>query len=137
MPTDESVEHLKTVAEKLLGAPVDALDPIDGGRNSRVYRLTVAPSRFYALKTYFRHVSDSRARMRTEFDSLRFLWENGERQIVQPIAASADDDCAIYQWIDGEKISSHDITEELLDAATAFLSRLAVLNCHPDSHRLP
>jgi hypothetical protein len=136
-PTDESIESLKAIAEKLLGASVEALDPVDGGRNSRVYRLVVAPSRFYAFKTYFRHASDSRSRMRTEFESLTFLWENGERHVPQPVAASDEHDCAVYQWIDGEKILSGGVTEKLLHAATAFLSRLAALKHRPGNHRLP
>jgi hypothetical protein len=136
-PTDESIESLKAVAEKLLGFSAETLDAIDGGRNSRVYRLTVKPSISYAFKTYFRHASDSRARMRTEFDSLTFLWENGERHVPQPVAASEEHDCAVYQWIEGERIPPGGVTEELLHDATAFLSRLAALRHSPGSHRLP
>jgi hypothetical protein len=137
VPIDQSVEGLKAIAESLLRAPVEGIDPIAGGRNSRVYRLAIAPSRNYAFKTYFRHTSDSRHRMRTEFESLKFLWENGERQVPQPIAASDEHDCAIYQWIDGEKISPGGVTPELLAAAAAFLSRLAELKRRPGSEHLP
>jgi len=134
-PTDESIESLKGVAERLLGVGAVALESIDGGRNSRVYKLQ-APSGPYAFKTYFRHASDSRARMETEFESLTFLWQNGERNIPQPIAAAAQPDCAIYQWIDGERVSAGGVSEQHIDTATAFLARLAALKHQPGADRL-
>jgi hypothetical protein len=132
-PTDESVANLKRVAQRLLGVSDLSLETIDGGRNSRVYRLTT-PSGVYALKTYFRHASDSRARMDTEFQALRFLWDNGESAVPEPIAAATDDDCAIYEWIDGDRIS--DPTGEQVRAATSFLSRLRRLKNRPGADRL-
>jgi hypothetical protein len=132
-PTDESVSNLKRVAQKLLGVSDLSLETIDGGLNSRVYRLT-APSGVYALKTYFRHASDSRARTDTEFQALRFLWDNGESAVPEPIAAAPHDDCAIYEWIDGDRIS--DPTEEHVRAATSFLSRLRRLKNRPGADRL-
>lgn len=132
-PTDEFVANLKRVAEKLLGVSDVALESIDGGRNSRVYKL-VTPSGPYAFKTYFRHSSDSRSRMDTEFQALRFLWDNGESAVPEPIASSPDDDCAIYEWIDGEKIA--DPTEEHVLAAAAFLGRLHRLRNRPGADRL-
>jgi hypothetical protein len=124
---------LKSVAEKLLGVADVTLETIDGGRNSRVYRLT-APSGSYAFKTYFRHASDSRARMETEFESLTFLWENGERSIPQSLAAAADQDCALYEWIDGDLPGS--VTGDDIHAASAFLARLHALQHRPGSQRL-
>jgi hypothetical protein len=120
-PTNDSVADLKRIAEKLLGVSDVMLETIDGGRNSRVYRLT-APSGVYAFKTYFRHAADSRARMDTEFQALRFLWDNGESTVPEPIAASEQGDCAIYEWIEGERIAVP--TEEQMSAATSFLTRL-------------
>ncbi len=136
-PTDVSIGSLKAIAEKLLGEPIQSLDSVDGGRNGRVYRVTVANSRHFAFKTYFRHTSDARCRMRTEFESLVFLWENGERQVPQPLLNSDEHDCAVYQWIEGERIPAGGVTDELLNAGTAFLSRLAALGHRPGSRRLP
>jgi hypothetical protein len=132
-PTDESIASFKRVAQKLLGVSEVALEGIDGGRNSRVYRL-IAPGAVYAFKTYFRHASDSRSRMETEFQALRFLWDNGESAVPEPIAASAENDCAIYEWIDGEKVS--DPSDEQIDAATDFLSRLHRLRHRPGADLL-
>jgi len=132
-PTNDSVADLKRVAEKLLGTSGVTLETIDGGRNSRVYRLT-APSGVYAFKTYFRHAADSRARMETEFQALRFLWDNGESVVPEPIAASEDGDCAIYEWIDGDRIPQP--TAEHIDTAIAFVTRLHKLRTRPGADRL-
>jgi hypothetical protein len=126
---------LKGIAEKLLGISAVALESIDGGRNSRVYRLGT-PSGPYAFKTYFRHASDARARMQTEFGSLKFLWENGERSIPRPLAAAGEHDCAVYEWIDGERMLAGEVTEQHIHTATGFLSRVASCRNRPGSEGL-
>jgi phosphotransferase family enzyme len=134
-PTDESIAQLRTVAEKLLGAGAVTLESIDGGRNSRVYRLRAA-SGCYAFKTYFRHASDARARMDTEFGALRFLWDNGERRVPEPIVAGAQYDCAIYEWIEGERAGAGEISECDIHAATDFLIRLREWKDRPGTEHL-
>jgi hypothetical protein len=129
-PTEESIANLSAVAAKLLGGGEATLADIEGGRNSRVYRLTT-PSGVYAFKTYFRHASDSRDRMETEFEGLAFLWQNGERAIPRPVASAAGESCAIYEWIEGPRIASLDVGEADIRSATAFLGRLAALKACP------
>ena len=131
--TSHSIANLKGIAENLLGVSGVALESIDGGRNSRVYRL-IAPSAVYAFKTYFRHASDSRARMDTEFQALRFLWDNGECAVPEPIAAAEGEDCAIYEWIDGDKVDEP--TEDQMREATSFIQRLHRFCKRPGAARL-
>ncbi|HJZ98513.1 MAG TPA: aminoglycoside phosphotransferase family protein [Candidatus Solibacter sp.] len=132
-PTDESIAKWTRVAERLLGVEGVTLENIDGGRNSRVYHLT-GPSGEYCFKTYFRHASDARDRMDTEYSALRFLWDNGESCVPEPVAASAADDCAIYEWIDGERIEEPTAAE--ITAATKFIARLHRLKNRPGADRL-
>jgi len=131
--TNGRVEALKSIATQLLSAEVEALEEIGGGRNSRVYRLNVQPSHSYALKAYFRHASDKRARMRTEFDSLGFLWGCGVRNIPKPVIASPEYDFAIYEWVEGRRIGAQDVTDVTIHAATSFLCHLAGLCNQPGS----
>ena len=105
---------------------VVALEEAGGGRNSRVYRLTLESQACYALKVYFRHASDDRARMDTEFASLAFLWENGVRNVPRPVAASQEDGLAIYAWIEGRKIGPQEVTAEAIEAAICAAGRGAV-----------
>jgi hypothetical protein len=115
---------------------VVALEEAGGGRNSRVFRLTLESQACYALKVYFRHASDDRARMDTEFASLAFLWENGVRNVPRPVAASQEDGLAIYAWIEGRKIGPQEVTAEAIEAAIGFVGRLADLRGRPGSRSL-
>ena len=115
-------EEVQCAAVRLLGSGVSAIERLGGGRNSRVYRLTGTDERFYVLKIYFRHPSDSRDRLWTEFNSLRFLWENRLYDIPQPLSVDWEQACALYEYIEGQKICA--LTEREIDIATNFLGRL-------------
>ncbi len=133
--TDAEVERLKDAVGALLSLRVDSLEAAGGGRNSRVYRLT-AGAGAYAVKVYFRHASDNRARMETEFGSLSFLWKNGIRSIPRPLAASPIGGFAIYEWIDGQPIAPEGVSDTTIDTAAGFLVRLAELRDRPGSASL-
>ena len=115
---------MKSVLSGLLNRPVTSIERIGGGRNSRVYRLTCSSSSQYAAKLYFRHSLDDRDRLEVEFSGLQFLWENGVRRIPRPIAADREYGCAIYEYIEGKKLSSQEVTDSDIDDAVQFLARL-------------
>jgi thiamine kinase-like enzyme len=135
-PVDIQIETLKTAASNLLSAPVTALEEVGGGRNSRVYRMRVEPHQSYALKVYFRHASETRARMETEFSSLEFLWNGGVRNIPQPVASSPEHGFAIYGWIEGRRLAAPHVTATSIQAAADFLRRVAELRAQPGSEHL-
>ena len=58
-----------------LGA-VLSLEPLDGGKNNRVYRLETE-SGPVLLKSYFRHPDDPRDRLGTEVAFANFAWKHG------------------------------------------------------------
>jgi hypothetical protein len=130
-PPDEYVEKLKEIAAELLPAQVENIEPVGGGRNSQVFRLRTAPAHSYALKVYFRHASDSRKRMETEYTSLAMLHTHGVRCVPLPVSASQEHGCAIYEWIEGGRIGPDSATPEAVDAATSFVARLADLRLQP------
>lgn len=129
-------ELMRRVAARLVSGDVPIIEPVGGGRNSQVYRLVGADSRIHALKAYFRDTSGDRDRLRTEFSSLCFLWENGIRDIPQPLAADWDQGCALYEYIEGQKIAVHAVTGAEVDAAVLFLTRLKDLRGRPGSRDL-
>jgi len=114
----------KQSAARLLNGDVTSIGPIGSGRNSQVYRLIGPDSQAYALKIYFRHTSDKRDRLKTEFFSLNFLWKNGVRSIPQPLTADYEEGCALYEYIDGQQIAMDSITNEEIDGAIQFLANL-------------
>lgn len=127
------MEALERVAARLLNSRVISIKPIGGGRNSQVYRLIGVDSQVYALKAYFRHASDNRDRLRTEFSSLCFLWENGIRDIPRPLVADWEQGCALYEYIDGQKIATDAITDAEIDTAALFLVHLKDLRGRAES----
>lgn len=137
-PVEVRMEAMKHVATRLLSGPVSSIEPIGSGRNSQVYRLTDSNSQTYALKAYFRHASDKRDRLRTEFSSLQFLWESGVRDVPQPLVADWKAGCALYEYIDGHKIASDAISDADIDVAVRFLACLKGLKGRDGSdHLLP
>jgi hypothetical protein len=119
----------------LLSARVTSLEEVGGGRNSRVYRLR-ADAGSYALKAYFRHPSENRARLETEFSSLEFLWNGGVRNIPRPVVSNPEHGFAIYSWIEGRRLAAPDVTAASVQAAADFLCRVAELRSGPGSERL-
>jgi thiamine kinase-like enzyme len=121
----------------LLEHDVASIERIGGGRNSQVYRVTYENCEQYAAKFYFRHGLDARNRLKVEFSSLQFLWENGIRYTPQPIIADMERGWAVYEYIEGEKISSSEITDSDIDYAVQFLARLRKLKTVSGSEYLP
>jgi len=128
--TSSETIDLAQAAANLLSTSAVTLERVGGGRNSQVYRLT-ANHASYALKAYF---SDTRNRLRTEFQALTFLWDNGIRNIPQALASSLEHSFAIYRWIEGNRPEP---TPELISAAVDFISQLNQLRGRPgaDAHR--
>lgn len=136
-PVEPHLDAIKRAAAGLLSAPLNSLKEVGGGRNSRVYRLDVEDQEPYALKVYFRDVSETRARMKTEFGSLQFLWEQGVRSIPKPVVASQEHGFAVYSWIEGERITVPEIRPHCIHAASDFLCQLAELRHRPETEHLP
>lgn len=129
--------EIQSVCSRLLGSKVTHIDRIGGGRNSRVYKLTCGNSNLYAAKLYFRHGSDRRNRLETEFASCQFLWENGVKNIPQPLKADEEYGCAVYEYIAGKKITPQNATNIEIDSAVNFLVKLKELKIRESSPHLP
>ena len=118
---------------RLLGQPVPTLEWIGGGGNSRIYKLPGS----HAGKVYFGQRRHDRNRLEVEFNALQFLWNHGVRCIPKPIAADPQTGHAIYEFIEGTKLSGADVIEADIDAAVEFLALLKRLTSEPDAATLP
>ncbi len=135
--TDERTDAARAAAEQLLGAPIVAIEPLGGGRNSRVYRVVGADNQPRALKAYFRHGPGSRDRLQAEFAALEFLWRHGVRDVPEPLAADRQAGYALYAFVEGRKVPADELTAADIDAAVAFLRRLKDLAGRRESGDLP
>ena len=126
---------IRSVAAELLKGEVAALERIGGGRNSRVFRVEAPQSRSYAMKVYYRHDTDARDRLGTEFGAFSFLWQCGLRQVPQPIVADPKRGCAIYEFVEGERFSGNQVAARDIDEATDLICTLKSLRAHPESQK--
>ncbi len=121
----------------LLGRTIISMDRIYGGRNSRLYRLTCTDSQYYAAKLYMGEDPSARARLDTEYTSLEYLRSNGLDCVPGPVAVDKAQGCAVYEYVEGQKISSSEVTPSDIDDAVDFLMRLKELSRRPGSEQLP
>lgn len=120
-----------------MGFSVVSVERIGGGRNSRVYLLVCKDCKKYIAKFYFTHRLDKRDRLEVEFASLQFLWNNGIKCVPQPVLSDKNEGCAIYEYIEGEKVASQDVTNDDIECVVEFLGRLKKLGDKKESDRLP
>lgn len=105
------------------------LTPISGSGNNRGYRLTTSDGKAYFLKWYFRHPDDLRDRLGTEFAFTQFCRRHGVDEVPEPLAREDAAGLALYEFIDGRRLTSDEIDEAAVDAATEFFR-------HVNQHRL-
>jgi hypothetical protein len=111
------------VAEALLGAPVDAVVPLQtSGRNSRLYRVQ-AGAKAFCLKHYVaRSGADQRDRLGTEMGALELMESQGITCVPRPLASSVALGCVLMSWVEGQLVGRPD--ERDIDAALDFLARI-------------
>lgn len=119
-----SDSQLAGIAADILGEPIEKATPAQGGGNNRIYKID-AKSGLYTLKFYPSQSEDPRDRLGQEFDALSFLSAHGVKQIPQPVGRRQDEQCAMYQWIEGERVAG--IGETEVDALASFLVDLQAL----------
>lgn len=131
------IEQHALIVSAVIGTEILSIRELKGGRNSKVYKVESDENRCYAAKFYFEPAGQKRNRLQIEFSTLQFLWNKGLRCIPKPIASDTKRNCAVYQFIDGKKISSSELLANDIDAATDFLIRLKELSRDPESSALP
>ena len=135
-PIEINLATLRPAFIRLVGCEVSGFERIGGGRNSQVYRVDAVGGQRFALKVYFRHAADKRDRLATEFGSFTYLWRHGIQEVPRPLTVDTDLGWAVYQFIEGERISVGQASETEAAAAANFLGRLRVLSCEPESRNL-
>lgn len=126
MPPDE--RDLRSTAERLvraagLAGPV-ALDRLPGGRNNRVYRVTLADGTEVVLKNYHADARDDRDRLGSEWTFLAFAWERGVRDVPQPLVRDAKSHAGLYGFVRGRKLSAGEVRASHVSAALDFVCRV-------------
>jgi hypothetical protein len=135
-----SHQGLLPVAAKLIkemGLSGDVtLERLPGGRNNQVFKITAVEQRFL-LKSYFVHEDDPRDRLGNEWSFLRYAWDNGIRCIPQPLTADKSHHVALFEFIDGRKLTASDIIEDHIERAIRFVIELNQYKTSDEALNLP
>ena len=101
-----------------LTGPYD-ISPITHRGNNRVFRLDLSSGAFL-LKQYFRHASDSRDRLGSEFGFVSCAWNHGLRTVPKPLASNPEAGLGLYEFLDGRKVTGADVNADAVEQAARF-----------------
>jgi hypothetical protein len=132
---DPELADAASVANALLGAPVDAIERVRGpGRNSRIYRVRSGAD-CVALKQYPTARDDPRDRLATETAALDLMVRHGIRVVPRMIASDRDRGYGLLSWVEGELVGA--AGDEDIDAAAAFVAMVHELRGVPEAAAQP
>lgn len=113
------------------------LRPLNGGRNNRVFSVTYHGGKKLLLKAYFQHPHDSRNRLKAEYSFLNFVWGNSIKCVPRPYAADFENNLALYEFIEGRKLSSSEINKEKVEVALNFFVDINKYKQLEEAKKLP
>jgi len=102
--TDE--EENCRVIKCMTGFPIDAIEPVSGRGNSRIFKLSAQQGNDCALKLYPLQGGSKGSRLKNEFDALLFLRQNGILNVPEPLGRNDDYGYGLYSWIDGDGLGT-------------------------------
>ena len=129
MENNQTIAQVEGLAAKMLKRGGLRAKRLERSGNAQVFVLEAGgETPRHVVKFYFRHPDDPRDRLETEFAGFSFLWGQGIASIPRPVAVNREESCAIYEFIEGDKILPADITTEDIKYAVNFLADLKRLN---------
>ena len=105
------------------------LKPLSASGNNRVFSLQTHNQNF-VLKWYFHDEEDTRDRLGVEYSFLEHAWKIGLRSIPQPFAKDSINHIALYEFVDGVKLSPQDISLNHIEQAAEFFADLNSNDSH-------
>ncbi len=114
-----------------------AMQPLPGGGNNRVYRLTTPAGQSALLKAYFRHPDDTRDRLKAEYDFTCFAWQHGVRCVPRPLACDPQAGLGLYEFVEGRRLRTEEVDEAAVEQALVFYQELNRHRQTPEAMKLP
>lgn len=109
---------------------------ISGGANNKVYKIETGVGD-YLFKAYYHGPEDKRDRLKTEFGFSDFLWCNGIHKIPRPIVQDLENKSALYEYVDGRKVTQEEVDENLLSEVADFFVEINNLRRSREANQLP
>ena len=116
-----SPESLITELAGLLDEAPDRirLEAGQTGGNNRIFVVTVGDRKLVA-KAYFQDASDTRDRLKAEFEFLTYAQRVGLDAVPRPIACNPGRDLGVYEFIEGRKLMAEEIEIHTINQAISF-----------------
>ena len=132
-PADKISANLRAFFEKNgISYPFE-VQPIQDGRNSRVYQIE-KNSYKWILKEYYQQVADPRNRLETEYNFLSFLNANSIEHVADAIAKDKENNCGLYSYLPGKQPLN--INSDLIRQACGFIQKINEHYNHPAAKKL-
>jgi hypothetical protein len=129
-------QAVQALVERAAAGPVQAVLPMAGGANNRVFRIDAGTTSFL-LKSYFRHPDDPRDRLGAEFAFAEFAWRHGVRCIPKPLACDAAAGLGLFEFVFGQSMKGSMPGEPAVEQALDFFRTLNRARQEPDAAKLP
>lgn len=132
-PTDGG--DLRSRLASLLGQVPREVQFMAGGRNNRLY-LVETHDRRYVAKHYFQRAAGGWDRLAVEYEGLRFLRSAGIEEVPCPIGRDDDGAVAVYEHVEGARITRSEVGEADLAQVARFVTLLRTAGMRPEAGRL-
>lgn len=132
---DAPREAVEAVAQELAGDRLtEAPEPVRGGRNSRIHRISTRQGTF-ALKQYFTRPGDPRDRLGVEVAALALMERGGIDTVPRIVALDRPRGVVLMTWIEGLPVTAP--AEPDIDLAANFLDAVHGLRSAPEAPEFP
>ncbi|QCI63185.1 phosphotransferase [Phreatobacter stygius] len=129
-------EELAGLAETLASAAgltrPTALRRLAGGRNNRVFHVSMEDGSCVVLKLYHSDPRDPRDRLGAEWSFLNYVWERGVRNVPRPLTRDKARHAALYDFVPGRKIAADEIDAAVVAKAADFVIAINGEPCQPE-----
>lgn len=123
------------VLSRLLSGQKTEFRRLSGGANNRVWEISCGQGKFL-LKEYYTGAPGDRDRFSSEQAFYRLAAERVPGQVAQAVAWDTEGKAALFDWIEGDKLSSGKVEAEHVSQAMEFFETLNQRPL-PDSPALP
>jgi len=126
-------EVARKIAEEMTSASFNHIEPVFGGRNSRIFRLKNRKDSF-ALKFYRTDAKNIRDRFDAETSALNLFAENGLKCVPKLIAQDRENNCILMEWIDGEPVT--DFKLKYINPISSFVKKIYGISKQNNSNHI-
>lgn len=130
---DSNNQEVKNIASFLCKTATVDVAAVEGGRNSRIYRVK-SDGQVFALKFFRPDKDGKRERFEAETAALSLFAKGGIEATPRVIAKDEPNNCVLMEWIEGERVENYSAEE--LKASVAFIQAVHDIACKESKQKI-